>query len=40
MKRIAWTALCLLPLFAWGEGGPNALQNLDLSGGQSGPSGV
>ena len=36
MKRIALTALCLLPMFAWGEDGPSELQTLDLSGTQSG----
>jgi hypothetical protein len=37
MKHIALTALCLLPLLAWGEDGPTALQALGLSGEQSGP---
>jgi len=37
MKRIALTALCLLPLFAWGEDRPSELQALGLSGAQSGP---
>jgi len=36
MKRIALIALCLLPLFAWGEDGPSELQTLGLSGAQSG----
>lgn len=38
MKRIVLTTLCLLPLFAWAEDGPSALQALDLSGAPTGPA--